>query len=81
MTVVPREGFFQEDSMFDSVTTYLHDAVEELNHVRWPTRQQALRLSVICIGFCTVAALAFGLVDMGLSSLVKLLLSLTPYSS
>lgn len=56
---------------------YINDAVSELKHVRWPTRQQAIRLSLIVIGFCFVMAIIFGALDFGLSMLMKFLLSLT----
>jgi len=61
----------------NAVMTYLNEAIEELHHVRWPTRQQAIRLSVIVIAFCAASSAVFGFVDFGLSQVVKLLLSLT----
>lgn len=60
-----------------SLPTYLHDAIAELHQVRWPTRQQAVRLSLITIGFTTAVALAFGGIDYVLSLIVQFLLSLT----
>jgi len=60
-----------------NISTYIHEAIEELHHVRWPTRQQAIRLSFIVLGFVIVTAALFGAVDFLLSELVKLLLSLT----
>ncbi|MFH1670945.1 MAG: preprotein translocase subunit SecE [Patescibacteria group bacterium] len=63
--------------MLSIVTDYIHEAIEELHHVRWPTRQQAIRLSIIVIVFCAVTSAAFGIVDFGLSQVVKMLLSLT----
>lgn len=60
-----------------SITTYFQEAVAELHQVRWPTRQQAVRLSAITIGFTTVVAIAFGAIDAALAQLVTFLLSLT----
>jgi len=57
--------------------TYINDSIQELHHVRWPTRQQAIRLSIIVLGFVAVCTAAFGLVDFGLSEVIKLLLSFT----
>ena len=57
--------------------TYITEAISELRHVRWPTRQQAVRLSIITIGFTTAVAISFGAIDYALSLLVKVLLSLT----
>ena len=56
---------------------YITDAVSELRHVRWPTRHQAVRLSVIVIIFTACSSAAFGFIDYGLSLVVKFLLSLT----
>ncbi|PIR48767.1 preprotein translocase subunit SecE [Candidatus Peregrinibacteria bacterium CG10_big_fil_rev_8_21_14_0_10_55_24] len=57
------------------ISTYITEAIEELHRVRWPTRQQAVRLSLIVIVFCAVTSLAFGVVDFGLSEVVRLLLT------
>jgi len=57
--------------------TYINDSISELRHVRWPTRQQAIRLSIIVIGFTLVSSLAFGVIDYALSLIVTFLLSLT----
>ncbi|MBU0766165.1 preprotein translocase subunit SecE [Patescibacteria group bacterium] len=63
--------------MLSIVTNYVNEALEELHHVRWPTRQQAIRLSIIVIIFCAITSMVFGIVDFGLSRIVKILLSLT----
>ena len=73
---VPREGFFKIHPM-RQFQTYITEAVEELRHVRWPTRQQAIRLSIIVIIFTFAASAAFGLIDYALSQVVKILLSFT----
>lgn len=59
------------------IQAYISDAISELRHVRWPTRHQAIRLSVIVIIFTACTSVAFGLIDYGLSVVVKFLLSLT----
>jgi preprotein translocase SecE subunit len=59
------------------ISVYIHEAVEELHHVRWPTRHQAIRLSIIVLGFVLVTAVLFGAVDFLLAELVKFLLSLS----
>ena len=63
--------------MINTVTTYINEALEELRHVRWPTQQQAVRLSVIVFLFTVACAVAFGFVDFLLSQLVKGVLSFT----
>ncbi|MDO8468370.1 MAG: preprotein translocase subunit SecE [Candidatus Peribacter sp.] len=63
--------------MFKKTSDFLRGAVEELHHVRWPTRQQAVRLSLIVVAFVFGSAVIFGVVDFVLSRLVTLLLSFT----
>ncbi len=53
---------------------YIHEAVEELHHVRWPTRHQAVRLSSIVLVFVILSAAAFGVLDFLLAQLVTLIL-------
>ena len=59
----------------NAILRFITESLEELRLVRWPTRQQAVRLSVIVIVFTFVAGLAFGVVDIGLSRLVSFALS------
>jgi preprotein translocase subunit SecE len=58
-----------------SVTKYFRDSIEELRHVRWPTRQQAIRLSIIVIAFTVLCAAFFGFIDFALSNIIKFILS------
>jgi len=60
----------------NTVMTYINEALEELRHVRWPTRQQAVRLSGVVLVFTAVCSIAFGFIDFLLSSAVSLLLSI-----
>ena len=62
--------------MMKVVSTYINEALEELRHVRWPTRQQAVRLSAIVLAFTVVCALAFGFIDFLLSETISFLLSI-----
>ena len=59
------------------LTGYFVDSWHELKKVTWPTKNQAIKLTGIVLGFCLVSALVLGLVDGGFSYLYKLLLSLT----
>ena len=58
-----------------AILNYFREAVEELNKVRWPTRQQAVRLSLIVIVFCTIASLLFGLLDSILAEMIHAFLN------
>ncbi len=60
-----------------NLATYFQEAIAELHQVRWPTRQQAIRLSAITIGFTAAVAIAFGAIDAALAQVVTFLLSLT----
>ena len=61
----------------NTFTNYINDALSELRQVRWPTRQQAIRLSIIVIGFTAVATIFFGAIDYALAEAVSFILSLT----
>lgn len=61
--------------LMNSLISYFQDSVAELRQVRWPTRQQAIRLSVIVIAFTLACTLILGVVDFGLSELLKQLLT------
>ncbi len=59
----------------NAVMSYLRGSIEELNHVRWPTRQQAVRLSIITILFMLISAAVLGLVDSALTAAVRFLIA------
>ena len=61
--------------MFTAISDYINGAITELELVRWPTRQQAVRLSVIVLVFTLASAFVFGFVDFLLGNLIRLLLS------
>lgn len=56
----------------NTIVTYFRESLEELRQVRWPTQQQAIRLTVIVIGFIIVASLFFGVVDLGFSEIIRI---------
>jgi preprotein translocase SecE subunit len=58
------------------VSRYINEALEELRHVRWPTRQQAVKLSVIVILFTAISAAIFGVIDFALATILEFLVSL-----
>ena len=60
-----------------SALDYFRGAVEELHHVRWPTRNQAIRLSIITIIFTFATAIAYGVIDFLLGRGVAVLLNFT----
>jgi preprotein translocase subunit SecE len=42
---------------------YLQESVQELKRVTWPTRNQAVRLTVLVLSFCFVCAIVIGTLD------------------
>ena len=58
-----------------AIVDYVNGAIEELKHIRWPIRQQAIRLSAIVLVFIAVNSVFFGLLDYVLSQIVVFLLS------
>ncbi len=59
----------------NAIVNYWKDSIHELELVRWPTRQQAIRLSAIVLGFTIVNAIVFGLVDQIFTALLHFFLS------
>jgi len=59
----------------NAIISYINESLTELHQVRWPTRNQAIRLSIIVIIFCTISALFFGAFDFLLSEIINFLLS------
>ncbi len=70
---MPRKGFFLRVTMI-SPLTYINEALEELHHVRWPTRHQAVRFSAIVLGFVLISAVGFGVLDFILQKAITVLL-------
>ena len=68
-------GIFSKGIM-ELITTYINEAIQELHQVRWPTRQQAVRLSIIVIGFTAACSVSFGAIDFLLNRGVLFLLNL-----
>ena len=62
--------------MISAISTYITEAFQELELVRWPTRQQSVRLSAVVLAFTLASAAAFGLVDFVLSEGIKALLTI-----
>jgi preprotein translocase SecE subunit len=57
-----------------SIVAYLRESIEELHHVRWPTHQQAIRLSLVVLVFTVASALAFGITDFVLAEIITFIL-------
>lgn len=47
------------------VTNYIRSSFEELTKVVWPTKNQAVKLTIIVLVFCLVIAMFLAAVDYG----------------
>jgi preprotein translocase SecE subunit len=61
-------------NIIDATLGYFRGSLEELHHVRWPTRNQAVRLSAIVLGFTLASAAVYGFLDFLLGQGMSLLL-------
>ena len=62
-------------SFIHNSTEYFQGALAELRQVRWPTRNQAVRLSIITIIFTFASSFAYGVVDFGLGRVMAFFLN------
>ena len=59
----------------NALSRYFRETRGELRKVTWPTLQETRKATLAVLGFVAVMAVILGLVDFGLSSLIKTLLS------
>jgi preprotein translocase subunit SecE len=55
----------------NSLLVYFRESLQELHQVRWPTRQQALRLTGVVLVFLAISSLAFGAVDAVIGQILR----------
>lgn len=49
---------------------FIGDIISELRKVTWPTRQEAIRLTIMVLIVCAVMGLLLGAIDYGFAELV-----------
>lgn len=64
------------DEKAEKAGKYFRGLISEAKKVVWPDRQTVVRNTLVTIAMCAVLGLLIWLVDIGLSSLIKLVLSL-----
>jgi preprotein translocase subunit SecE len=64
----------QESRFPDKAVQFLREVKIELKKVTWPTRKQTMGSTVVVIVLVVIIAIFLGLVDMGLSSLLRVVL-------
>ena len=57
-----------------AILAYFQGSLEELRLVQWPTRQQAVRLSVIVLVFILLTSVFFGLIDALFTEVIRVTL-------
>ena len=57
--------------MFGRIKHFFAESRQELRHVNWPTRNEAIRLTAIVIGISLGLAVFLGLADYIFSSVLK----------
>lgn len=50
---------------------FITNIIAELKKVTWPTRQEAIRLTIMVLIVCIVAGIFLGLADFGFTRLVE----------
>lgn len=58
------------------VIRYFQDTAEELRKVKWPTQEEAVRLSLIVLSTMTVSIIALGGFDFAIQNLLRPLLQI-----
>ena len=53
----------------NAISNYLSEAMQELTKVSWPTKNQAVRLTIIVMVFCLITGVLLGALDFVLSEI------------
>lgn len=56
------------------VTKYVKSSLQELTQVTWPTKNQAVKLTIIVLIFCILFGTFLTVADLGLTELYKLVI-------
>jgi preprotein translocase subunit SecE len=63
-----------EKNVLEKSVQFLREVKVELKKVTWPSRKQTLGSTAVVIVVVTIISMLLGLMDIGLSSLVKIVL-------
>ena len=64
----------KERNVFDKSIQFLREVKVELKKVTWPSRKQTMGSTVVVLVIVTIISLFLGLVDAGLSGLIRAVL-------
>lgn len=74
VSVAKSAGVKKEKNFLDKSLQFLREVKVELKKVTWPSRKQTMGSTVVVIALVILISLFLGLVDMGLSSLIAVVL-------
>ncbi len=61
--------------MFKRVQQFYEDVRSEFKRVHWPSRETTLKSTSVVLGVSLVLAVYLGIADLGLSNVMKILIS------
>lgn len=65
----------KQPGALSAVKKYLQELRAEFKKIVWPSRQVLVRNTIVTLAMCLFVALFVGLFDLGISAMVKLMLS------
>ena len=63
-----------KDNIFGKTAQFLREVKVELKKVTWPSRKQTIGSTVVVIALVMIISMFLGAVDLGLSSLIRIVL-------
>ena len=63
-----------KDNIFGKAAQFLREVKVELKKVTWPSRKQTIGSTVVVIALVMIISMFLGAVDLGLSSLIRIVL-------
>jgi len=60
--------------MLNKLTNYIKNSIIELKKVSWPTKQEAIRHTLLVIAISLVVAVFLGIVDFILTNVLQLII-------
>ena len=63
-----------KDNIFGKIAQFLREVKVELKKVAWPSRKQTIGSTVVVIALVMIISIFLGTVDLGLSSLIRIVL-------
>ena len=67
-------GLKHKDNIFGKTAQFLREVKVELKKVTWPSRKQTIGSTVVVIALVMIISVFLGAVDLGLSSLIRIVL-------